>query len=189
METETLSSEPLHYAAGHIITGQERTETQAAEQPTQAMTPAEIHNKAVGDTCAWLMRTRDELEYYGVLRKDTLPLPSMANLRLALTYAQYAHDYANHGNLPTCQANVDKSIEYYGLFTRELQAAQAEMQRKQSADAESQRMATAQASAEREPVVVNVEVPLTVNPVINRASMRVVRDEQNLVKTIEPVGG
>jgi hypothetical protein len=154
---------------------------------TPVKTPEQIQKDAERDVAAWLMRTCDELQFYGVLRKDTLPLPSMANLRCASQYAQYALDMAKHGNLPSCQANVDKSIEYYRSFTQDVAAAY-ELQRTITANAESQRAAaTAHASAEREPIVVNVDIPLTVNPVINRAPMRVVRDEQNLVKTIEPV--
>lgn len=153
---------------------------------TETKSPQEIQHDAMRDTAAWLMRTRDELEYYGILRRDSLPLPSLANLRLALDYAQMAHNYATHGNLTACQAGVDRSMDYYRMFSGDLATANAELQRKANADSESQRAAIAQAQAEKEPVVVNVEVPLTVNPVINRTGMRVERDGEGRVSGIVP---
>src|SRR5262249_13389816 len=143
--------------------------------------------KAICDVTVWHNRCADELQYFSNQRADGFPLASLANLRAAKDYAKHALDMAQHGNLAACQANVDESARFYGLFGADVDAANALNQRNAVAAAEHERAAI-EAKAESERFNVTVPVDLHVHPVVNnKTPMRVTRDADGRVQTIEPV--
>ncbi len=138
--------------------------------------------KSLRDLTDWLMRCDDELAICTMRRNNGEPI-ALNSLRAATEYARRAVDYCSRDEFAAAQANVDASTQYYGRFASEFESTRQAMAESQRAGANASAM-----TEERQPINVNIDIPLTVNPVIEkRGGVKPVYDRDNQIVAIVPM--